>query len=153
VGSAARAGLSWETGYAGWHRRPCLPSPLECWVFDLSLWKLLVLAVLALIIFGPERLPGMAAQAGRMLRELRRLAEGAKAELQEGLGPEFTEFSENFDMADLNPRRFVRKHVMNELAGTGTLLGGANGSAGSGEETRMPMLAPGESPPYDAEAT
>jgi sec-independent protein translocase protein TatB len=122
-------------------------------VFDLSLWKLLVLAVLALIIFGPERLPGMAAQAGRMLRELRRLAEGAKAELQEGLGPEFTEFSENFDVADLNPRRFVRKHVMNELAGTGGLLGGANGSAGSGEETRMPTLAPGESPPYDAEAT
>jgi sec-independent protein translocase protein TatB len=122
-------------------------------VFDLSLWKLLVLAVLALIIFGPERLPGIATQAGRMLRELRRMAEGAKAELQEGLGPEFTELTQNFDVADLNPRRFVRKHVIDELTGTGTLLGGANGSAGSAEQARMPALAPGESPPYDTEAT
>jgi sec-independent protein translocase protein TatB len=150
VVSAGQAGLSWDTGYAGRHRRACLRPPLECWVFDLSLWKLLVLGVLALVIFGPERLPGMAAQAGRMLRELRRLAEGAKAELQEGLGPEFTELTENFDVSDLNPRHFVRKHVMNELAGTGTLLGGANGS---GEQVRMPTLAPGESPPYDIEAT
>jgi sec-independent protein translocase protein TatB len=122
-------------------------------VFDLSLWKLLVLGVIALVIFGPERLPGMAVQAGRMMRELRRLAEGAKAELQDGLGPEFTEFSQNFDVGDLNPRRFVRKHVIDELAGTGTLLGGGNGAAGSADQGRIPTLAPGESPPYDTEAT
>ncbi len=50
-------------------------------MLDLSFTKLLVLAVLALVIFGPERLPSIAAQAGRMLRELRRMAEGARSEL------------------------------------------------------------------------
>jgi sec-independent protein translocase protein TatB len=77
-------------------------------VGDLSLPKLLVLAVLALMIFGPDQLPKMASQAGRALRELRRLADGARADLQEGLGPEFSDF----DINDLNPKNFVRKHLM-----------------------------------------
>ncbi len=40
-------------------------------MFDLSLPKLLVLAVIALVIFGPNELPQIASQAGRALRDLR----------------------------------------------------------------------------------
>ena len=80
-------------------------------MFDLSLPKLLVLAVIALVVFGPNELPKMAAKAGKALRELRRIAEGAKADLQEGLGPEFAEF----DIDDLNPRHFVQKHLLSDL--------------------------------------
>jgi sec-independent protein translocase protein TatB len=123
---------------------------------DLSFFKLLVLGVLALIIFGPERLPGMAAQAGRLMRELRRMAEGAKSELSDSLGPEFSQFSEQFDIADLNPKHFVRKHVINELTGEGSLLGGSmdiGNGARPGQVMQTTALQPGESPPYDAEAT
>jgi sec-independent protein translocase protein TatB len=88
-------------------------------VFDGDLWKLLVLGVVALIIFGPERLPAMAAQAGRALRELRKMAEGAKSELQENLGPEFSQF----DLADINPKHFVRKHLLDELTGDPVVIG------------------------------
>lgn len=55
-------------------------------MFDPSLPKLLVLAVLALVVFGPHELPKIAAQAGRALRDLRRIADGAKADLR-GTGP------------------------------------------------------------------
>jgi sec-independent protein translocase protein TatB len=55
-------------------------------VFDPSLPKLLVLAVLALIVFGPHELPKISAQADRALRNLRRIADGAKADLR-GTGP------------------------------------------------------------------
>jgi sec-independent protein translocase protein TatB len=79
-------------------------------VFDLSITKLLVLAVIGLVIFGPNELPRIARQAGRALRELRQIAEGAKADLREGLGPEF----QDFDFEDLNPRRFVQKHLFEE---------------------------------------
>jgi sec-independent protein translocase protein TatB len=82
-------------------------------VFDLSISKLLVLAVLALIVFGPNELPKVASQAGRVLRDLRRIAEGAKNDLREGLGPEF----QDFDFEDLNPRRFVQKHLLEDGAG------------------------------------
>ena len=84
---------------------------MEIPVFDLSLTKMLILAVLALVIFGPKELPKIAAQAGRALRELRQIAEGAKADLREGLGPEFSDF----DINDLNPRRFVQKHLFSDL--------------------------------------
>ena len=79
-------------------------------MFDLSLTKILVLAVIALIVFGPNELPKVASQAGRMLRDLRRIAEGAKSDLREGLGPEF----QDFDFEDLNPKTFVRKHLFDE---------------------------------------
>jgi len=119
-------------------------------VFDLSLTKLLVLGVLALIIFGPDQLPKIAGQAGRALRDLRRIADNAKADLQEGLGPEFRDF----DINDLHPKNFVRKHLWEDFDGDG-------GSAASRlPETSAPsrtngasVLTPGESPPYDSEAT
>jgi len=112
-------------------------------VFDLSLPKLLVLGVLALIIFGPDQLPKIAAQAGRALRDLRRIAESARADLQEGLGPEF----QDFDIADLHPRNFVRKHLWDEFDGNG------DNRTAPVPETQEALLSPGESPPYDAEAT
>jgi sec-independent protein translocase protein TatB len=120
-------------------------------VFDLSVWKILALGVIALIVFGPERLPGMAAQAGRMLRELRRMADGARSEFQDSLGPEFSQF----DISDLNPRHFVRKHLMDEFTGDGSLLGSAaDYGTGAGRPVpAQPGLSPGESPPYDVEAT
>jgi sec-independent protein translocase protein TatB len=105
----------------------------------------------------------MAAQAGRALREVRKLLDGAKSELQENLGPEFKQL----DITDLNPKTFVRKHLMDEIAGDGVLVNafkdvrsaatdtvraanGANGSAGSLPAAK---LTPGERPPFDAEAT
>lgn len=124
-------------------------------LFDLSFFKLVMLGVIALVVFGPERLPGMAAQAGRALRELRRMAEGARSELQENLPPEFSQL----DLADLNPKRFVRKHLMDELTGDGALFGSAadngngNGTATAASSAAAVGLAPGERPPYDAEAT
>lgn len=131
---------------------------------DLDFTKLVVLGVIALIIFGPDRLPAMAAQAGRALREVRKLLDGAKSELQENLGPEFSQL----DITDLNPKTFVRKHLMDEISGDGVLVnafndvrsaatetvraanGAANGSAGALPAAR---LTQGELPPFDAEAT
>jgi sec-independent protein translocase protein TatB len=122
-------------------------------VFDLSLPKLLVLGVLALLIFGPEQLPKFAAQAGRALRELRRLAEGAQADLRENLGPEFSDF----EIGDLHPKNFVRKHLLDDLDDSvnGDTATAASGSAytPSPYEPSLPSLTPGERPPYDIDAT
>ena len=115
-------------------------------MFDLSLPKLLVLAVIALVIFGPSELPKIASQAGRALRDLRQIAEGAKNDLREGLGPEFADF----ELDDLNPKRFMQKHLFDDVNGDsnpGTpeaaTQSGANGT----------LLAPGERPPFDSDAT
>jgi sec-independent protein translocase protein TatB len=132
-------------------------------LFDLSITKLLILAVLGLMIFGPEQLPKMAAQAGRALRDLRRMAENAKADLAEGLGPEFRDF----DFNDLNPRSFVRKHLLDDLddedfswagpSGAGLMdldPPGPSGTAQAGAGTgRSDSIVARDAPPFDAEAT
>jgi sec-independent protein translocase protein TatB len=117
-------------------------------VFDLSLPKLLILAVIALVVFGPKELPQMAAKAGRALRELRKIAEGARTDLREGLGPEFSDF----ELDDLNPRRFVQKHLLSDLNGHGPDRDNPE-MAGAGERAPAAVLVAGEEPPYDAEAT
>jgi sec-independent protein translocase protein TatB len=115
-------------------------------VFDLSIGKLLVLAVIALIVFGPTELPKMASQAGRALRDLRRIAEGAKNDLREGLGPEFADL----ELEDLNPKRFVQKHLFDEMNGD---RGNSAGATAAGSRANGSLLAPGERAPYDTDAT
>ena len=118
-------------------------------MFDLSISKLLVLAVIALVVFGPKELPKVAAQAGRALRDLRRIAEGAKNDLREGLGPEFADF----EIEDLNPKRFVQKHLFDELNGDSRTGTTAAAQAPRPARTSTTLLAPGERAPYDPDAT
>ena len=53
----------------------------------------------------------MSCKVGGALRDLRKIAENAKDDLREGLGPEFT----GFEIEDLNARQFVHKHVFGDL--------------------------------------
>lgn len=123
-------------------------------MFDLSLPKLFILAVIALVIFGPRELPKLASQAGRALRDLRRIAEGAKNDLREGLGPEFADF----EIEDLNPKRFVAKHLFDDVNGgsgpTAATQQAAPAAAPSWQhEADGALLAPGERAPFDPDAT
>lgn len=69
-----------------------------------------VLVVLGLFVFGPERLPGMAAEAGRALRKVRTYAKGLTDDLKAELGPEVGDL----DLASLNPKTFVRRHLLED---------------------------------------
>jgi sec-independent protein translocase protein TatB len=116
-------------------------------VFDVGIGEAAVLGVLALVIFG-DKLPSVAQQAGRTLRQLRQMADSAKADLREGLGPEFADF----DPADLNPKRFVAKHLFESDDDPLGLKSTAEPSAAA-EPWREPELPYGERPPVDLEAT
>jgi sec-independent protein translocase protein TatB len=80
---------------------------------DVSIWKFLVLGLVAFFVFGPDRLPELARDAGRMLRQLRRMASEAKSGLKEQLGPEAA-MLDNIDLTMLNPKAFVRKHLLED---------------------------------------
>src|SRR5207237_229634 len=101
--------------YAG-RLRPCEaarggPAPYSDQVFNSLGWpEISVLIVLGLFVFGPERLPGMAADAGRLLRRVRAYAKGLTEDLKTELGPEVGDL----DLASLNPKTFVRKHLLED---------------------------------------
>lgn len=75
--------------------------------FDIGAGELLGLAILAMILVGPERLPKVAAEAAKLLKKLRNLSQIATAELKENLGPGF----ENLQPKDLHPKTFVKKQL------------------------------------------
>jgi sec-independent protein translocase protein TatB len=77
---------------------------------NLGIGEVLVLAILGLVIFGPERLPKAIKDAGRMLRELRTLAHSATTELKAELGPEMADL----DLRSLHPRRFVEQALFGD---------------------------------------
>ena len=124
-------------------------------MFDLSIGKILVLGIIGLVIFGPDQLPRIAAQAGRALRDLRKLADKARADLGSSLGPEFAEF----DLRDLNPKAFVRKHLLDDLDDDVSQWRGSDGSDTFTDSMNSYLdgmdstLLPDEVPPYDTEAT
>ena len=101
--------------------------------------ELVVLGVLGLLIFGPDRLPKVASDAVRMLRELRSMARGAAADLKAELGPEMADL----DLASLHPRRIV-----------GSILTEDDQPAASAmPAVTVAALATGETPPFDPDAT
>jgi sec-independent protein translocase protein TatB len=80
-------------------------------VFDGVGWgEIAVLLVIALFVFGPERLPKAAKDAGRLLRQARSMATGMRENIRSELGPEFADV----DLSTLHPKTFVRKHLFED---------------------------------------
>lgn len=74
----------------------------------ITLDKLLLIAVLAALLLGPERLPALAERLGQLVRSLRDLAGGAKDRMREEMGPEFDEVDwKRLDPRQYDPRRIV----------------------------------------------
>ncbi|HEX3932379.1 MAG TPA: sec-independent translocase [Nocardioides sp.] len=108
-------------------------------MFGVGLPELAVIAFVAVLVFGPEKLPDFARQAGRMVRQVRAFANQARDELREELGPEYADL----DLRDLDPRKIVKRHIMEAMNDLD-------------EEERRPQVLPlaqDERPPFDVDAT
>jgi sec-independent protein translocase protein TatB len=79
-------------------------------VFNVGPLELLVLALVGLIVIGPDKLPGLARDAARLLRTLRDMATGARSQLRDELGPEFADV----DLRSLNPRTAIQRAVFGD---------------------------------------
>jgi sec-independent protein translocase protein TatB len=117
-------------------------------VLDIGLGELIVIAILALLVFGPDRLPKVAADAARTLRQVRQMAVSARKDLADAAGFEDDDELNQAvrDIRDLDPRRALRglgEDVVTGGAGTtgtaaprgagaGGAAAGAPGRNGSG---------------------
>ena len=107
-------------------------------MFGIGFGELVVIAFLAVLVFGPDKLPDLARQAGQVARKLRGFATQARDELRTELGPEFADL----ELRDLDPRTIVRKHILEAMDDDEPPL-----------RAGLRPLAEGEIPPYDIEAT
>ncbi|MQY28582.1 Sec-independent protein translocase protein TatB [Nocardia aurantia] len=148
-------------------------------MFNIGWPEMVILVVAALMILGPERLPGAIRWTAQSLRQVRDYASGATSQLRTELGPEFDELRKPLEelnelrkplegLRGMTPRSMVTKHL---LDGDDSLFSGNFGAANgpvtaTGGGTAMPLPAPGqtlpetpkplahnETPPIDFDAT
>lgn len=98
--------------------------------------EILVIGIVAMLVFGPERLPDFARQAAGFLRTARQMANSAKSDIRSQLGDDF----KDINLRDLDPRNMVRD-----------VLAEDHTTPAAVKPTRI--LRPGEVPPYDPEST
>ncbi|MGW6401136.1 sec-independent translocase [Streptomyces sp. NPDC055134] len=147
---------------------------------DIGPLELLTLVVLAVLVFGPDKLPKVIQDVTRTIRKIREFSDSAKRDIREELGPEF----KDFEFEDLNPKTFIRKHLDNDELGLKEIRNGFDlkkemaevteavqsadeSSSGSGSAAASSGSAPAkidmqkkpekpaadDHPPYDADAT
>lgn len=131
--------------------------------FDIGAGEFIALAVLAMIVLGPEKLPRYAAEAAQFLRRLRVMAASARADVRRELGPEF----DDINLTDLNPRTMMRRHLLDpidldsiddDLRGRNARDGGSRRSGEKPPARRGPGDPPAPDsgsapPPYDPDTT
>ncbi|SNS88600.1 Sec-independent protein translocase protein TatB [Rhodococcoides kyotonense] len=124
--------------------------------------ELVILLVAALVILGPDRLPGAISWVTKSLRQVKDYANGASQQLKDELGTDFEDLRK--PLADLNqlrgmtPRAVITKHL---LDGDDSIFTGnfdskkPNGSSNGAPNTPSleKKLPPGQTPPIDADAT
>ncbi|MGK3711097.1 Sec-independent protein translocase TatB [Arthrobacter sp. IK3] len=141
-------------------------------MFGINGYELIILAVLAVAILGPERLPEYASQLARLVRELRRMATGAREQLREEVGPEIDEVDwRKLDPRQYDPRRIIKEALLDDVEeAVRPAAGRSNGAvrpaaarpgavpaavapAAPSPVQRIERLGAGEPAPFDAEAT
>jgi len=78
--------------------------------FDIGPLELVALVVLAVLVFGPDKLPKVIQDTMRFIRKVREFSDSAKEDIRRELGPEF----KDFEFEDLNPKTFIRKNLMSD---------------------------------------
>ncbi len=79
--------------------------------FDIGAGEILGLAILGIILVGPERLPKLASDSAKLVKKVRAFSQTATTQLRENLGPGF----ENLQPSDLNPKTFIKKQLSDAL--------------------------------------
>jgi len=81
-------------------------------MFGIGGGEFIAIALLAVVLVGPDKLPQFSADSARFIRKIRDLAQGATKDLRENLGPGY----EDLKVADLHPKTFIKKHINEVLA-------------------------------------
>jgi sec-independent protein translocase protein TatB len=129
--------------------------------------ELVVLAIIAVVVLGPERLPEYAAQLARLVKGLRRMATGAREQLREEVGPELDEVDwRKLDPRQYDPRRIIKEALLDDIedvfkpVSEGAPKPVAAPAAAALASPRPavtvpigPRLEAGQAAPYDLEAT
>ncbi|GAC48548.1 Sec-independent protein translocase protein TatB [Gordonia aichiensis] len=109
--------------------------------------EILVLLVAALVILGPERLPGAVSWTMQSLRKAREYATGATDQLKNDFGPEFDELrkplSQLNELRGMTPQSMITRHLFD---GDSSIFTSGPGSSTVERDSDSPPIKPVSAP-------
>jgi sec-independent protein translocase protein TatB len=123
-------------------------------MFDINGWEFVILVIAALLVIGPDRMPEYSARLAKLVRQLRGMADTAKVQLREQMGPDFDEVDwKSYDPRQYDPRRIVREALMDEGPDGELSASGDTGGEGMKQTSSFVGHDPDKPTPYDEDAT
>lgn len=131
-------------------------------MFGINGPEFLILLVIGILVIGPKRLPEYTQKLTNIVKELRRMASGAKEQLKEETGVDLNEVDwRKYDPRQYDPRKIIRNALLDDAAVAAAPSAGAAAAAGTSAlaapaaapERTVERLSAGEKAPFDSEAT
>ena len=122
-------------------------------MFDSIGWgEIIVLALAALFIFGPERLPSLAKDAGAGLKRVREAITGVRQQVNESLGDDLAELRD-LDLRKYHPKTFIRSQLLGDDDGPTVHRGSATAAGATVAAAAARPRDRATPPPFDPDAT
>jgi len=133
-------------------------------VFGINGPEFFLLLIIGIMVIGPKRLPEYTQKLANLVKEVRRMASGAREQIKEEVGIDIDEVDwKKYDPRQYDPRRIIKEALLDDdskpvsagaPAVAATAAVAASGTAGSGRAERAVQRLPqGETAPFDTEAT
>jgi sec-independent protein translocase protein TatB len=131
-------------------------------VFGINGPEFILLLLIGILVIGPQRLPEYTQKLANLVREVRRMASGAREQIKEEVGIDIDDVDwKKYDPRQYDPRRIIKEALLEDdtkpvSAGGPAVVAAAASAAASTEERPariIEQLPYGEAAPFDSEAT
>jgi sec-independent protein translocase protein TatB len=136
-------------------------------VFGINGPEFFLLLIIGIMVIGPKRLPEYTQKLANLVKEVRRMASGAREQIKEEVGIDIDEVDwKKYDPRQYDPRRIIKEALLDDdskpvsagapaaaaVAASAAVAGGA-ATASIRPERTVQQLPAGEAAPFDTEAT
>jgi sec-independent protein translocase protein TatB len=124
--------------------------------------EFLLLLIIGLLVIGPSRLPEYTQKLANIVKEVRRMASGAREQIKEEVGIDIDDVDwKKYDPRQYDPRRIIKEALLDDdtkPVSTGAPTAAATAAAATAVAEHRPArmverLPEGEPAPFDTEAT
>ena len=136
-------------------------------MFGINGPEFFLLLLIGILVIGPQRLPEYTQKLANLVKEVRRMASGAREQIKEEVGIDIDDVDwKKYDPRQYDPRRIIMEALLDDdskpvSAGAPAAVAAVSGAAAVAAVDAAPArpqrvvqsLPPGEAAPYDTEAT
>ncbi|HYH76202.1 MAG TPA: Sec-independent protein translocase TatB [Arthrobacter sp.] len=133
-------------------------------MFGINGPEFFLLLIIGILVIGPKRLPEYTQKLANLVKEVRRMASGAREQIKEEVGIDIDDVDwKKYDPRQYDPRRIIKEALLDDdskpVSAGAPAVAAVAGTAASTtttatrRERTVQQLPAGEAAPFDTEAT